>query len=585
MSLNSMEETASRSNPFVKHGPGEQELVDAIRITTERDGGLWLASALDEGGRSYRGQELERQIIARGRKIDILRKQAVRLAAFIHACDGSDYWNVLYSSRIPRLRASHFREVALASQSRLGDNFAADGNRVHFLSVGLALHGDAFSLTFEKMPLVAGFLDFLHNALGFDHVKERLKLLFQSLQRPHAADEVDAALGEDLELWFKDKLKSEHYIGKAREIRRFLSELTFDRLQPFSLLDNIDDNAIFSFWTRINTQTPDIASHFGFLLYKSAAQSMLDYRAALVLSSERKNIEAAKALVDEEGNEIELQGSDGRDPLDDFAEGEVRIKADAWFSPLAALCVPPSDGVKWIMGKKLKFASGILTAGSGRDALFRNDRPDPKFWLTLLRYLCFGNNENAGDYLSVRAEVRDFIFDLKALLKATAHVLLLRSKAAAIPILEDIEPGIVKRLEPVLAAALTRAIAEREQRGVDQRFIEAGTKALLLKMTEHLQRRDSSTGKIVDPTGRELEAAYYAINRQGFRKEDEADSSFDEPFDVGSSYLSPLVAEFERTADWFHDHNLDTLFADDSLRFEVVYSTLYRRDQMTSELI
>lgn len=187
------------------------EFDEAFAATCERDDGHWLGK---------RRVDLLKKALA-SRNHTTLCQQAVRLAALMHVADPCGYEHFLYVA-IPNLQAESFRRALLAAAPRLARMAELEEAGLRFCPEAFSLQGKPYDLRFRQMPMAAGYLDFLKNALGTD-AEDALAPVLAADPAPGTADAVSRRLRSLIEAWLSERLSSEHITRKIKPIQAHLT--------------------------------------------------------------------------------------------------------------------------------------------------------------------------------------------------------------------------------------------------------------------------------------------------------------------------------------------------------------------------
>ena len=365
-----------------------QEVADALAITLDRQdphGAPWCPS--------NDGVVLRRWVSSRDARLGGGIRRAVRLAHLMAVADGRSYMDFLYV-RLTALRTRQFRSQlqAATAEGRLPPSIAGltDAGVAIRSPVAAAAQGGAphFEIDFMQMPRLAALLDFLHNALGFAVVDDLLSPLLRS-RSPDRATDVARSLHSALNAWLGARLESATHLQQARKMRAFLGG------QGLVNAEAVGNETILRFWMS-NAMAGDGETVDGFRLFTSAASAMLRYRQALRDAAAESQLEASLGAGHDAIGDVALDGS-----------AEPDAVADAWQSPLRALCSPPANRVKWLTRKEQASLRSFLGGPSVDDGeegeptqadglvgwqggLTGDERFGLEFCLTLLRADVFG---------------------------------------------------------------------------------------------------------------------------------------------------------------------------------------------------
>lgn len=539
--------------------PANTEVLDALATTVEREtagGALWCPAAT--------GAWLRRAILTRDRSLPGLARRAVRLArAMEFAAPFGGYAAFLY--RLPTLRRDILSE-ALAQAARrgaFGSVLELDRSVLRFTEIAMSPpRGGAFELDLTVLPLVAAYLDALHNMLGFSTVAEILCPALST--RPEAtAEETGAALHAALIGWLRQRLAPEHHDRQCLALRRRLTARGIDRH------DQVDDAAVLAVWL---AEGVDETSIDGFRMFRSAARLVLAYRRAMRLAEEERSSGSGALSLGEDGDAGEIS----------LEEVESAVDFGRFRSPLAVLATPPCDRVKWLTAADTAVLAGFLDTMPETEAsegppeegsLFAGDPPDPRLSLTVLRTHVFGSEQARlseklrrgqvpdtarqpeDDYTMVLAAMRQREDTLRVLILATAHVLIRNGRVQGIGLTVDLAPKAIK--------------------GLSRQLLEAGVPASGLTSALAKAIDDSRDGEVRALAG-SMSAAYRSVNRAGFRPADTADADMIEALDLGAPWLPRLKEQIGRIVASLSRRDLGRDFQSDAETFAGAFDRLYR---------
>jgi hypothetical protein len=458
---------------------GNRLVAEALATTVERDA---------HGGRPWcpphAADALLTLLTRRDQGLGATLQRVVRFVRLLVLIGDKDYLTPLYVDAIkgtgcPCLSTQYFKQVftrALAQDNVPVGAFEVSTHGLRLLEPEMAgVSAGAlcpFDLDYAAMPLMAGLLDVLQNALGFI---ETARILAPVLQRGGIARPA-AEVGRDLtavfEAWLTANLDTTHRLRQARAMMAFLMRRGAGGRAA------IDDDAILDFW-QTQSQLPAEHRIDGFTLFKTTAQSMVMLRLALSDAS------AARALSLAEPLDLTLAATNhGGSPMhNDTAD---------WHSPLIELSRSPAATVKWLTKAEKDALTNYLGAGVGDDdseaenvasaALQRPSRLRPSaglacgarfdlnLWRTLMRVDVFGTAQavlvqqlrlNANPNNAVMTALRHVsptAYDDALTVYATIHKQVRREALAALHIL-----ALHGRAEAVLllsALGVPEAVAE-----------------------------------------------------------------------------------------------------------------------------
>lgn len=305
-----------------------------------RDGRLWCppraASALID------------LIVDRDARMPGAIVRAARLARLLHLVDGVVYWGPLYRIDgqplgLARLSSDSFRRLCTGVVSA-AVTVGRDGVTFHEQELGTRHDGKSADavIAFGSMPVLAGLLRVLHDALGLDVVSRELAALLTHKRPQSTAHDVGNRLARMLDAWLTEHLDTSHQMRQARAIRAFLAT----RKVTHAL--GVDDTTILAFWQEQARQRYHTDQE-SFRLYTSTARKLIQYRGQMRLH------EVQKQIVDA----IEV------DDRHEIARDMRLPDTDDWTSPAAELTRLPAGRVKWLTGAERKRLQNYLGHSEG----------------------------------------------------------------------------------------------------------------------------------------------------------------------------------------------------------------------------
>jgi hypothetical protein len=537
---------------------GAQELVDALSATCDREvlSGQWCAWG--------DGDKLRRLIAARSIQVKGLHRQAVRLARFLALVGRHSYIDTLHRD-LPSLRARHFQ--ALAEQAAVGlrlvERVRIADNYVIFLEREMDSKAVHFNLKFGQMPLVAAFLDFVHNAIGFNAAEEILRPVIGQVPG-EPAETVASRLERALNGWLEGRLASEHHIRQARAMRDFLRHY----VQPKRRIDadSVDDEAVLAFWLSQKAN----ADALGFRLFRSAARAMISFHFAMQLAAYE---EIVTKTLDPESVSQHTENENA------FSGG---LEIYEWSSPLQRMFTPPADKIKWLTDTDRDLLGVLIEDIESEASLFSDNRPNERFFLTLVRYAVFGQWQNVfvqrvkarkllpevlsdGGYIEFVNRFDKLAKKLKLLIEATAWTLTRRREPSSLVLLQAINPDWVRH-----SVGVARAREDTDEDDTDD-----GVTAMRIDIQAIVRLVLARFDAPGDPLAQQLRASYHVVNRVGFRPADEGDATIGEALADGSGPVLEVSREVCRFRDWANSGQLATRYAEDLAVFKHAFSAFY----------
>lgn len=255
----------------------------------------------------------------------------------------------------PILELSHLLVAASARDGRYEDLFwgvdrasagafrrafeavAADTGRVR-LSNDTVRHsdaGDAFEVSFSRMPFLAALLEFLITTLGYGEVDELTRPLRDGVASSARVDETARALQRRLYAYLKDHLPP---VQRQRRERHFLDYVTAGAGNRAGS-EAIDDAAVLSYW-----QAYAASDEVSARTYRGVYRSALKLIMALDAAEVRREGAYAKSIgTDYEAGEV--------DPADVEA---VVAALDEATGPLPDLLDASGERVKFINAREVE---------------------------------------------------------------------------------------------------------------------------------------------------------------------------------------------------------------------------------------
>lgn len=324
-----------------------------------------------------------------------------------------------------------------------------------------------FTFRLSSLPIVAAYLDVVHNMLGYAAVAA----LLGPVTRPPAGQcdpetvrIVSRDLSRAVDGWLRARLDSQHAMRQGAEISKFL------HLRNASQVSDgmIDNAAILAFWQSY-APLPDPPVD-GFIQFRSVARLMLGFRRAQRL---------AALEVEHPG----YAGAEGVGAPDPFELAEESLSFDTFHSPLLNLAVEPPRRVKWMTSTRQDLLLLWLDTPGGEDgettlSLFAGDPPSEEFALTAVRAAVFGSQQSLlirnGSAAEAKRPDSDVVrlpgrpMDYQALSESfarlaaegaetaacAAHHLLERRRTEVVPLAEALWPeAVIRAIETVSARA------------------------------------------------------------------------------------------------------------------------------------
>ncbi|MCR9193405.1 MAG: hypothetical protein NXH88_01660 [Hyphomonas sp.] len=549
------------------------EIALALGLTMEREtasGRPWCPPAT--------ATRLKRYLTGYAKELDGLSHQGVRLFYAMETAHPNGVAGFLYGA-LKQLTPDHFRSAF--GNTGLGTSGAFDGNTLRLTEPGLAAaSGKPFELSVKQMPLVAAYLDAAHNMLGFDPVHE-LVLPLWSGDGARASD-VAAALRTALSNWMRPGLQKEHYLRQARVIAAFLQTRAITR--P----DGIDDETIIALWESqaklIRADALDEKSSErpteGFKTYQNAARLTLYYRQALQTAWNERNAQSDAVSIgsadNDDGRIVEIGVGDRQLQTAAGFDGDESGSDDSeWISPLVALREEPGSRVKWTKKQEdMTLLAGLIDSQTlqgnthaDSKALFQTTPPLMSHLRTIVRYSVLGPlqtkwSSGSGDRPAADAQngYAGFISQLARLVDgfetvrlAAAHVLVCRQNTHGAALLSEIDPHAARTAFRLAGLGPSLDGDWREELAV---YFE-----------------DSD-----DAFAKSTRAAYEAINRAGFRKQDRLDDDLMAGLEAGAPSLTALLGIVSALAAELETAGVVDRYDDDCARFVETFEMIYGRD-------
>lgn len=615
------------------------ELQDALAILREREVapghvGSGQVSVLWCSPRDARA--ISRVIVDRSADLWLYLRTAVRLAYAAAAVERRGYAHFFYG-RVGALSAAHFRAAFLAAKNggRVPAGLTVEPQGIKLTVERLLTRSGAgatgFEITYAQMPRLVALLDVLHNTLGYELVADLLAPVTAPGGK-QGADEVARALRSAFNTWLGPRLDSQRHRQQAKLIHAFLRARSGATVGP----ESVNDEAILDFWRdrasywharRGAAEAGGEAvagivraeQDEGFRLFRSTVQTLLRYRWCLQDATARHGLEQELSATHAPRHASGIGTSDGRDwsaaskvtatgegePSDDATDAghptAVIEVADDWWSPLAALSQPPANRIKWLNGKERDWLVNYLGgADDGKRAEgaaepdlvvgLERDRPfNLAFARTLLRTDVFGAVQ--GQLLARQRRGEPLATTLQAAMEAigqdayeTAVVRYreieqqLRTEAlAALAILARADADALRQLLAILApgelSGEIEVLLTAERPNVVA--FRGNTPAPAAPLVELFQRDESQSADVAAFV-RQVRKARASVQREGFRKQDEADPGWSRAFVASAAGLARLLGEMRRLSDYFDTHPGAAKLRGDADTFSAIFSLLYR---------
>lgn len=339
------------------------------------------------------------------------------------------------------------------------------------------------------------------------------------------------------------------------------------------LKDYIDDEMVLLFWQGVN-RDEDFSSRLGFRKFRTVARALVDYKKAFDLAVESYNPDFAISIVESDGSEKEFTetvGALSTSPLLELLRLEnIKWLQNTRLQPLYSIvdAMPVEVEAAEEGGDAQTNIEGTDREIDGGQSLFGCSLPDRMFSRTLLRYHCFGDQQelairksrhSAGSYQEFVAKILEIAEAFEEVALATSWCLLLMDEFAGLYLLEFLQPDTAESL----------GLANQRYSTLEDMAAVARNRLLKTKI------------------GAQLEAAYIAINRQGFRKKPR---DLDDPAVVvalgdGARPLRDLLELLSKVRSWYTvehgkgeylpEPGLDEAFERDGQVFRQVFAQMY----------
>ena len=237
--------------------------------------------------------------------------------------------------------------------------------------VAIAYVDGRFSISYGRMPLLAGLMEFLVSALGYPAVLDQVEELLAGPASCEAASATANRLSRAVYAWLTPHLPTAHDKRRLDSLVGWLLARHGGDFGP----GQIDDGAILAFWLT--------AEEAEFRTYASVVRGFLLLIEAMEASAAALSVARAASLgTDAESGELDPAAPDS--PGSDGGGQRLRVmsaeEVDAGADPLATLAEPPADAIKLLNGRERADAELLLEAGPGAERLM----------LSLLRRAVFG---------------------------------------------------------------------------------------------------------------------------------------------------------------------------------------------------
>ncbi|MEQ8333668.1 hypothetical protein [Nisaea sp.] len=230
----------------------------------------------------------------------------------------------------------------------------------------ISFPGQAYRISYSRMPFLAALLDFCITALGFAEIDGDISVLLSGPRDREAMQSFANGLSRRLYEFLKQHLPSQQYERKFNTICGFISERTGRRAGA----DAIDDRTVLAFWEE---RCADRRAGSDFRGFRTVAVNFFHLREALKTAADRLAVEAAAPIGPaRDAGEV--------DPGEICRALEV---ADSKRSVLADLSLPPANQLKTINKSESARLELVVEAGDAAAIL-------P---LTILRAECFGSHQ------------------------------------------------------------------------------------------------------------------------------------------------------------------------------------------------
>lgn len=568
------------NSPLRPAHDGTEDLRQALANWDVRPGVAWCPEPLRD--------RLTALIVHRARALSGLARRAVRLARALEMCHLNGYCGALYDG-VPSVRAAYFKTLFQDSQAKTAAwlEVSNTGIRLRESEMNSPL-GPGFEIGFAAMPLVAAYLNFAHNALGYEHISTLLAPCLDP-DRPARAEPVAAALAQAVQDWLRPRLRPEHRVRQGRIMREFLEAHWLDRQAVCA--EWISDDVILKFWQQRGVANPVTD---GFKRYQNAVTRLMAFRLAISAALANSRIEGALGIGSEAGPDVVSE-----------AQIEQALEEDKlWQSPLAALFQPGAADINWLTKRQRgrlcpllpETGTDLLDLDASTTTVFAGARPDPAFYRTVLRYSTFGQWQNqlvqqarskrhqtatAGggpvgyaDEQAAISAVRNAISDVTL---ATAASLLRRGNIHGLILCLGIDRDGTRLMLANLGISvvdLARHMADRDQPDGDREDEDRQLGFGLLPATTVKALADWIDQKH-DPLAIRLARASAGINRAGFRRQDERDDAIGRALATGADALLPLATEVGAYVEWIESAGLARIEAEDRAAFLPGLKRLY----------
>lgn len=541
------------------------KLVDLLRHTTRQE-------TILPSGKSVlwcpleTGRKLELIIARRGKDLGGLVMQAMRFVRLARHASPNGLVEFLYlNKRLPTLTARGFKEsISFAVEhGHLSGIVEADENAVSFLEPEMRSEdGECFNLGYAQMPMLAAFVDFTYLALS----PEQFEKICSPILRPQMggnAIETGIAFRAALLEWLRPRMEREHLERQREVIRKYLEAQGLAS-------DDIDNQVIFDFWTQTSLSVVNLD---GFRKFQNAARKILDYRRALDAKDAEFMLEHAASL--DSAHDESFRG----DVIDLDRLVATDLVTSSWISPLGNLFSPPHDGIKWLKSDDHRKLLSHMIADTSTDdegssgqeenesdpgSLFGQERPNPKFFHTLLRFTYFGSMQNhitrphtkgAGymDFTDLRGQLGLVEADLRKTIAHIGRLLLERGATTGLTVALQLHPKTRTCLPSI----------DRED------FVEFGSDNVLPPglVYEFLDAK-LETGRTVGSLLRK------EVERAGL-KSDHWDDRDPEVYETGVLALLEIHDHLQHYLGWLDKQDLAALHGSDLELFSAQFDKLY----------
>lgn len=551
------------------HRDLSQDLVDALGLATEREtlsGGLWCSLEC--------GKALRKAVLVRGKALNGILMQAMRLMRLMEHADPKGYAAFLYL-KLPALSKTAFAHnlgKAIAAGRLNAIVEPAGEDKLRFLESEMAVGDQAFDLTFGRMPLIGAFIDAVHNMLGFDHVAQCCAdILGPDCLRP--ASGVANDLKRELLDWLKPRMARDHHERQAALIRGYLVGAGKTRHA------DIDDETVLDFWVFCGSRQTEID---GFRLFRNATRHVLAYRSSLrVVETEREALRAKSVSMgyeDAESGGIDLDRlAVGGDDDADWAAPLFDQVNDDWVSPLETLATSPCDRIKWIFKDDAKILRHLVGEEHSPDesdralrvaaSVFADEPPNPAFYRTVLRFSCFGAMQlmvsRTGNGKETSSDLDDYA-NLAEWHRKKADDILKAAAAAAFSLIHRGDPA---------GLALALYIDPKRTGAALQEMPDTGNIVSLTgDQLAPTARLPGASGRAILET---LEKYYKKVERDGFKQSQITDPVVGEGLAAGASAIETLHTHVRQYVDWCGHQDLSVIFEEDLAIFKARFEEMY----------